>query len=120
MGVLYNRKAGRKKRPKEKKMKKRKYVYMIDYEDKCGSDQCECYDIRDLMIQLKYLKEDAEKNSRFLRLKETHPKLYDYCMNGGEYDQEDGMWKPNKQGLGMRHVFEALNKIYGDDFIKYE
>lgn len=38
-----------------------KYVYMIDYEDNCGSDQCECYDIKDLMTQLKYLKEDAEK-----------------------------------------------------------
>lgn len=57
--------------------------------------------------------------SRFQRLKETHPRQYAYCMNGGEYD-ENGIWKPNKEGLGMRHVFEELNKIYGDDFIKYE
>lgn len=27
--------------------------------------------------------------------------------------------RPNKQGLGMGHVFDELNKIYGDDFIKY-
>lgn len=56
---------------------------------------------------------------RFQRLKQTHPRQYDYCLNGGEYD-ENGIWKPNKQGLGMRHVFEELNKLYGDDFIKYE
>lgn len=56
--------------------------------------------------------------SRFQRLKETHPKQYDYCLNGGEYD-EDGIWKPNKQGLGIKHVFDELNKIYGEGFIKY-
>ena len=56
--------------------------------------------------------------SRFERLKETHPHQYDYCLNGGEYDK-NGTWKPNKQGLGMKHVFDELNKIYGADFIKY-
>lgn len=56
--------------------------------------------------------------SRFQRLKETHPKQYNYCLNGGEYN-EDGLWQPNKDGLGMRHVFEELNAIYGDGFIKY-
>ena len=56
--------------------------------------------------------------SRFQRLKETHPRQYEYCIGGGEYD-EDGIWKPNKQGLGMGHVFDELNKIYGDGFIKY-
>jgi 3'-phosphoadenosine 5'-phosphosulfate sulfotransferase (PAPS reductase)/FAD synthetase len=55
--------------------------------------------------------------SRFELLKETHPKQYDYCLNGGEY--VCGVWKPNKQGLGMKHVFDELNKIYGDGFIKY-
>lgn len=59
-----------------------------------------------------------EKESRFERLKQTHPRQYDYCINGGEYD-ENGVWKPNKQGLGMGHVFDEMNKIYGDDFIKY-
>lgn len=56
--------------------------------------------------------------SRFQRLKVTHPRQYEYCLGGGEYD-ETGVWKPNKDGLGMRHVFEELNKIYGEGFIKY-
>ena len=55
--------------------------------------------------------------SRFQRLKETHPRQYEYCVGGGEY--ADGVWQPNKQGLGMGHVFDELNKIYGDGFIKY-
>lgn len=59
-----------------------------------------------------------DKEPRFERLKQTHPRQYDYCINGGEYD-ENGVWKPNKQGLGMGHVFDELNKIYGDGFIKY-
>ena len=56
--------------------------------------------------------------SRFQRLKETHPRQYEYCLKGGEYD-ENGIWRPNKDGLGMKHVFDELNKIYGDGFIKY-
>lgn len=56
--------------------------------------------------------------SRFERLAVTHPKQYAYCLEGGEYS-EDGVWQPNEKGLGMRHVFETLNKIYGDGFIKY-
>ena len=55
--------------------------------------------------------------SRFERLKETHPRQYEYCIGGGEY--VNGVWQPNKQGLGMGHVFDELNKIYGEDFIKY-
>lgn len=57
--------------------------------------------------------------TRFQGLKETHPKLYNYCLNGGKYDDE-GLWKPTKDGLGMRHVFDELNRLYGDGFIKYE
>lgn len=57
--------------------------------------------------------------SRFQRLKETHPRQYKYCIEGGEYNK-DGIWQPNKNGLGMGHVFDELNKIYGDDFIKYK
>lgn len=56
--------------------------------------------------------------SRFQRLKETHPRQYDYCINGGEY--VDGVWQPNKRGLGLKHVFDTLNNIYGENFIKYE
>lgn len=57
--------------------------------------------------------------TRFQQLKKTHPQLYNYCMNGGEFDEE-GMWIPNKNGLGLRFVFDTVNKIYGKDFFKYE
>lgn len=57
--------------------------------------------------------------TRFQRLKRTHPKQYDYCIGGGEYDS-DGMWRPNKSGLGMYHVFDTLNRLYGADFLQYE
>ncbi len=56
--------------------------------------------------------------TRFQRLKQTHPKQYNYCLNGGEF--VNGIWQPNKQGLGMRYVFDELNKLYGNDFIRYE
>lgn len=59
-----------------------------------------------------------EENPRFEWLKETHPTQYEYCVGGGGYN-ENGAWKPNKQGLGMGHVFDELNKIYGDGFIRY-
>ncbi len=56
--------------------------------------------------------------TRFQRLKRTHPRQYEYCIGGGAYD-EDGLWKPNKDGLGMGHVFDELNKIYGENFLRY-
>ena len=55
---------------------------------------------------------------RLERLKRTHPRQYEYCIGGGEYG-EDGIWRPNKQGLGMGHVIDELNRLYGDGFIKY-
>ncbi len=77
--------------------------------------------------------------TRFQRLAKTHPKQYEYCMGGGqwvdnlEYDptapEMDGdwvnwnpkkIWVPSKEGLGMRHVFDECNQIYGKDFIRYE
>lgn len=57
--------------------------------------------------------------NRYQRLKQTHPKLYQYCIYGGAYDS-DGLWKPDKNGLGMGHVFDSLNEIYGENFIRYE
>ena len=54
---------------------------------------------------------------RFVRLRKTHPKQYQYCIGGGEY--VDGIWQPNEKGIGMGHVFDELNKIFGDGFIKY-
>lgn len=58
------------------------------------------------------------KESRFERLKRTHPRQYEYCLEGGAYDA-DGLWKPTKEGLGMQHVFDTLNEIYGNGFIRY-
>ena len=56
---------------------------------------------------------------RFQKLKRTHPKQYNFCINGGHYDKS-GIWKPNNEGLGMGHVFDELNKLYGEDFIPYK
>jgi hypothetical protein len=61
---------------------------------------------------------DKDK-TRFQRLKETHDKLWSYCIRGGEFD-EKGMWKPSKSGLGMGFVFDWLNSKFGEDFIRYE
>ena len=77
--------------------------------------------------------------TRFQRLAKTHPKQYEYCMNGGQwvdnpaYDptaqKMDGdwqnwnpkkIWVPSKEGLGFRKVFDDCNQIYGKDFIRYE
>lgn len=61
---------------------------------------------------------DKQEPTRFQQLKQTHPRQYEYCIGGGEYD-ENGLWQPNKKGLGLGHIFDELNEIYGDDFIKY-
>lgn len=64
----------------------------------------------------------AEKDkNRFERLRKMHPKHYDYCLNGGEYDPTDGLWKPSNDGhgLGMKYVFDKINEIYGQNFIRY-
>lgn len=77
--------------------------------------------------------------TRFQRLAKTHPKQYEYCMGGGQwvdnpaYDpaapEKDGdwvnwnpkkIWVPSKEGLGMKHVFDECNRIYGKDFIRYD
>ena len=60
-----------------------------------------------------------EKESRWLLLKKTHPKQYEFCIGGGEYN-EKGIWQPNSKGLGLWHCFDVLNSIYGSDFIKYK
>lgn len=57
--------------------------------------------------------------TRFQKLKNTHPRLYEYCIRGGEFDSE-GMWIPNKEGLGLGFVFDTINNIYGEDFIRYK
>lgn len=49
--------------------------------------------------------------NRFQRLKETHPKQYEYCINGGEYNEE-GKWQPNKEGLGLAKVLDYIGVDY--------
>lgn len=48
--------------------------------------------------------------NRFQRLKETHPKQYDFCINGGE--MVDGKWQPNKEGLGLGKVLDYIGVKY--------
>lgn len=48
--------------------------------------------------------------NRFQRLKETHPRQYEYCIGGGEF--VDGKWQPNKQGLGLGHVLDYIGVKY--------
>lgn len=49
--------------------------------------------------------------NRFERMAETHPKLLDYVMRGGAFD-DDGLWKPDNRGLGYWFVIEWIN-IHG-------
>lgn len=58
--------------------------------------------------------------SRFQRLARTHPKLYAYCIEGGSYDSSDGLWKPDKNGLGMGFVFDTINEFCGKEMIRYK
>lgn len=48
--------------------------------------------------------------NRFQRLKKTHPKQYEYCINGGE--MVDGKWQPNKEGLGLGKVLDYIGVKY--------
>lgn len=48
--------------------------------------------------------------NRFQRLKETHPKQWQYCIGGGEF--VDGIWQPNKQGLGLGYVLDYIGVKY--------
>lgn len=48
--------------------------------------------------------------NRFQKLKETHPRQYEYCIGGGE--MIDGQWIPNKSGLGMGYVLDYIGVKY--------
>lgn len=52
---------------------------------------------------------EGEPN-RFQRLKETHPRQYEYCIGGGE--MVNGTWQPNKEGLGLGKVLDYINVKY--------
>lgn len=58
--------------------------------------------------------------TRFQLMKETHPKLYNYCIGGGEFN-ELGLWQPNQQGLGLGFVMDTINQLMGkQDYLKYK
>lgn len=48
--------------------------------------------------------------NRFQRLKETHPRQYEYCIGGGE--MVEGKWQPNKEGLGLGTVLDYIGVKY--------
>lgn len=49
--------------------------------------------------------------NRFERMKHTHPKHYEFCIGGGEWDT-DGLWKPNGKGLGYGRVLDYIGVRY--------
>ena len=48
--------------------------------------------------------------NRFQRLKETHPRQYQYCIGGGE--MVDGKLQPSKEGLGLGKVLDYIGVKY--------
>lgn len=48
--------------------------------------------------------------TRFQRLKQTHPKHWEYCIGGGEW--KDGLWQPSDKGLGMGYVLDYIGVKY--------
>lgn len=52
--------------------------------------------------------------NKFQRLKETHPRQYEYCIGGGEYNEE-GKWQPSKEGLGLAKVLDFIGVKYGEE-----
>ena len=77
--------------------------------------------------------------TRFQRIARTHPRQYEYSIEGGQwadnphYDpaapKMDGEWEnwnpkkiwiPSKKGLGLGKVFDMVNEIYGKDFYRYK
>ena len=53
------------------------------------------------------------RNSYFFeRIKHTHPKHYEFCIGGGEFDPADGLWKPNEKGLGYGRELDYIGMRY--------
>lgn len=50
--------------------------------------------------------------NRFERMRQTHPKHYEFCIGGGAYDPADGLWKPNEKGLGYGRVLDYIGVRY--------
>lgn len=50
--------------------------------------------------------------NRFQRMQITHPKQYNYCINGGQFI--DGVWGPSKKGLGLGFILDYIGVYYND------
>lgn len=88
-------------------------INMIDYlgdysqEDKLKTTGCDRTGCIFCMFGCHLEKEP----NRFQRLKETHPRQYEYCIGGGEYNEE-GKWVPSKEGLGLAKVLDYIGVDY--------
>lgn len=51
-----------------------------------------------------------KSENRFQKLAKTHPKLYNYCINGGE--EVNGVWQPDNNGLGLSKVLDYIGVDY--------
>ena len=75
-------------------------------EDKLKTTGCDRSDCIFCMMGCHLEKEP----NRFQRLKETHPRQYEYCIGGGE--MVDGKWQPSKEGLGLGKVLDFIDVKY--------
>lgn len=82
--------------------------YLGDYdpEDKLKTTGCDRTGCIFCMFGCQLEKEP----NRFQRLKQTHPRQYEYCIGGGE--MVDGKWQPSKEGLGLGKVLDYINVKY--------
>lgn len=87
---------------------------------------CEKYDqlesVHEVLVEdnLTYENQIADLEAKLAeceRLKETHPKIYEYCIGGGEF--VDGIWQPNRKGLGLGYVMDYINNLYGKKMLRY-
>lgn len=61
--------------------------------------------------------------TRYQRLKQTHPRQYEFALGGGEWTKDENgrpLWTASKGGLGYAKVFDWVNEIYGKEFYRYE
>lgn len=94
-----------------------KQMSLDDFGFDCGRKLCTTGCSRTGCIFCAFGAHLEKGEGRFEMLKRTHPRQYEYCIGGGEY--VDGVLQPSNDGLGMGHVFDVLNELYGDGFIKY-
>lgn len=69
----------------------KKYVYMIDYSDKLGGNQIECYNAKETIEQLKYLIEDKNCLVENVKLVE----------NNDRWNEEDISFSFAKKNINM-------------------